>query len=483
MLFELNKLENNLSKAIYKLSDLQLNNGGFSWFKGGNYPNIYITNHIATGFGHLHKLGIANNDSKIQKLLKKSVAFLDNEIVATYNELLKNAEIIKDKEGETASKNFLAKNNVNYFIIQYLYMRSFFNEMALNKKTSKAVSYYQKQTATYWTDFNLLAKGQIALTQHRLNNSDVALKIVKSLKETSIISDELGMYWKENKAGWYWHQAPIETQSLLIETFSEIENDTKTIDLLKVWLLKNKQVNKWSTTKATTNAIYSLLLRGSDWLSVSNNLDISVGNQKINADKLADVKAEAGTGYFKTSWNANEISKNMGSVTLTKNSEGIAWAGLYWQYFEDLDKITAAKTPLQLEKKLFKKVNSDTGKQLKVITNKTPLEVGDLVTVRIELKADRDMSFIHMKDKRAASFEPVDVLSTYKWQDGLGYYQSTKDAATNFFFDRLPKGIYIFEYDVRVNNKGSFSAGVTTIQSMYAPEFTSHSIGTRITVK
>ncbi|MFD0993154.1 alpha-2-macroglobulin family protein [Tenacibaculum geojense] len=483
LLFELNKLENNLSKAIHKLSDLQLNNGGFPWFKGGNYPNIYITNHITTGFGHLNKLGIANNDSKIQKLLKKSVAFLDNEIVATYNELLKNAEIIKDKEGETASKNFLAKNNVNYFIIQYLYMRSFFNEMALNTKTSKAVSYYQKQTATYWTDFNLLAKGQIALTQHRLNNSDVALKIVKSLKETSIISDELGMYWKENKAGWYWHQAPIETQSLLIETFSEIENDTKTIDLLKVWLLKNKQVNKWSTTKATTNAIYSLLLKGSDWLSVSNNLDISVGNQKINADKLADVKVEAGTGYFKTSWNANEISKNLGSVTLTKNSEGIAWAGLYWQYFEDLDKITAAKTPLQLEKKLFKKVNSDTGKQLKVITNKTPLEVGDLVTVRIELKADRDMSFIHMKDKRAASFEPVDVLSTYKWQDGLGYYQSTKDAATNFFFDRLPKGIYIFEYDVRVNNKGNFSAGVTTIQSMYAPEFTSHSNGTRITVK
>ena len=173
----------------------------------------------------------------------------------------------------------------------------------------------------------------------------------------------------------------------------------------------------------------------------------------------------------------------MSEITISKKGKGIAWGGLYWQYFEDLDKITSAETPLKLSKKLFKKINTDTGKELIKITDKTDLKVGDLITVRIELRSDRDMEFIHMKDMRASGVEPINVLSQYKWQDGLGYYQATKDAATNFFFDRLPKGVYVFEYDVRVNNAGNFSNGITTIQNMYAPEFSSHSKGERLIIK
>jgi uncharacterized protein YfaS (alpha-2-macroglobulin family) len=172
----------------------------------------------------------------------------------------------------------------------------------------------------------------------------------------------------------------------------------------------------------------------------------------------------------------------MAEVTIHKKGKGIAWGSLYWQYFEDLDKITSAATPLKINKKLFLKVNADTGKELIEIDKNTKLKVGDLMTVRIELSSDRDMEFIHMKDMRASGVEPVNVISTYKWQDNLGYYESTKDAATNFFFDKIPRGIYVFEYDVRVNNAGNFSNGITTIQSMYAPEFSSHSKGVRLKV-
>jgi uncharacterized protein YfaS (alpha-2-macroglobulin family) len=135
-----------------------------------------------------------------------------------------------------------------------------------------------------------------------------------------------------------------------------------------------------------------------------------------------------------------------------------------------------------LKKKLFLKKNTDTGEEIREIKPGTNLKVGDLVRVRIELRADRPMEFVHMKDMRAAGFEPINVLSHYKWQDGLGYYESTKDASTNFFFDYLPKGVFVFEYDLRVNNAGDFSNGITTIQSMYAPEFSSHSEGVRISV-
>ena len=211
-------------------------------------------------------------------------------------------------------------------------------------------------------------------------------------------------------------------------------------------------------------------------------VDIMLGNQKIDPSTMEDVKVEAGTGYFKTSWNGNEIQKDMATAQITKKGKGIAWGALYWQYFENLDKITSAETPLKLKKKLFLKKNSDRGEEITEITDKTTLQLGDLVRVRIELRSDRAMEFVHMKDMRASGLEPINVISQYKYQDGLGYYESTKDASTNFFFDYLPKGVYVFEYDLRVNNKGNFSNGITTIQSMYAPEFTSHSEGIRVKI-
>ena len=228
--------------------------------------------------------------------------------------------------------------------------------------------------------------------------------------------------------------------------------------------------------------MYALLLQGTDWLSVTDAVQITVGDKVIDPSTMDAIKVEAGTGYFKTSWNTSEISKEQATVRMTKKGEGIAWGGMYWQYFEDLDKITTAETPLQLKKKLFLKSNTATGEELSPITETTALKVGDLVRVRIELRADREMDFVHMKDMRAAGLEPIDVISKYKYQDGLGYYQATKDASTNFFFDTLRKGIYVFEYDLRVNNAGTFSNGITTIQSMYAPEFSSHSEGVRVNV-
>src|SRR5690554_813706 len=163
----------------------------------------------------------------------------------------------------------------------------------------------------------------MALISHRQQDKTTASKILKSLKENSISNDELGMYWKENTSSWYWYQAPIETQALMIEAFSEIEKDVETIDNLKIWLLKNKQTNNWKTTKATTEAVYALLLQGSDWLSVTEMVDVTVGGEKIEAFhpdnyREENVKVEAGTGYYKTTWDGSEIKPAMANVTLTK---------------------------------------------------------------------------------------------------------------------------------------------------------------------
>ncbi|WP_047545263.1 alpha-2-macroglobulin family protein [Psychroserpens sp. Hel_I_66] len=474
LLFDLNKMNNELSSALGKLKNNQMSNGAWPWFKGGR-PNRFITQHIITGFGHLDKLNVVKNDGEAA-MIEKAIAYLDAEFVQEYKDIRKY-----DKDVD------LSRDHLSYTQLHYLYMRSFFPEMKKSKEVQEITDYYQTQIQKYWLSRSLYAKGLMALVVDRMNDKTMSAKILKSLRETSITSEELGMYWKSNTSSWHWYQAPIETHALMIEAFAEIENDTATIDNLKIWLLKNKQTNKWSTTKATTEAVYALLLQGSDWLSVTEMVDVVLGGQQIEPSKLEDVKVEAGTGYYKTSWSTSEIKPEMATVKLTKKGDGIAWGALYWQYFEDLDKITSAETPLKLSKKLFKKTNTETGEQITEITNNpvtnmSNLKVGDLVRVRIELRCDRDMEFIHMKDMLAAGLEPINVLSQYKYQDGLGYYESTKDASTNFFFDFLPKGVYVFEYDLRINNAGDMSNGITTIQSMYAPEFSSHSEGVKISV-
>ena len=481
LLFDLNKMNNELESAMRKLENGQMSSGGWSWFNGGR-ENRWITQHIITGFGHLKQLNVISteqsDEKSHQKMIKKAIKYLDAEFVREYKDIRKY-----DKDVD------LNEDHLSYTQLHYLYMRSFFSDISKSKQVQDITDYYQTQIKKYWLSRPLYAKGLMALVTYRMDDNKTANKIIKSLKENSITSEELGMYWKENTNSWYWYQAPIETQALMVEVFSEagsvIQSETKnleTIDNLKIWLLKNKQTNRWKTTKATTEAVYALLLQGSDWLSVTEMVDVVLGGQKINPSKLEDVKVEAGTGYYKTSWSSAEIKPEMADVEISKKGDGIAWGSLYWQYFEDLDKITSAETPLKLKKKLFLKTNTDTGEQISEITENTKLNVGNLVRVRIELRSDRAMEFVHMKDMRASGLEPVNVLSQYKWQDGLGYYESTKDAATHFFFDYLPKGVYVFEYDLRVNNAGNMSNGITTIQSMYAPEFSSHSEGIRIKI-
>jgi hypothetical protein len=289
------------------------------------------------------------------------------------------------------------------------------------------------------------------------------------------------MFWK-TQWGYYWHESAVETQSLMIELFDEVAQNKTAVDELRVWLLKNKQTNSWRTTKATAEACYALLLGGTDWLATENLITFEIGGTKFEPEKDESLNIQAGTGYFKKVWYENEITPEMGKVTISKPDPSISWGGLYWQYFEQLDKITSAETPLKIEKKLFKEIQTEGVKTIELIDELHKVSVGDKVIVRIVLSTDRDMEFVHLKDMRASCFEPVNVLSGYQYLDGLGYYQSAKDASMNFFMDYLPKGKYVLEYSLWVSNEGNFSNGISTVQSMYAPEFSSHSEGERVTV-
>ncbi|MBZ4036464.1 carboxypeptidase-like regulatory domain-containing protein [Flavobacterium sp. 17A] len=471
LLFDLEKMKTSQQATFEKLKQKQRSSGGFVWFDG-DYENEYITRHILAGLGHLEKLS-KDSTAKIDEITKRGIPFLDNKFLEYHKERTKNIK---------ANDKLIWLNP--YSDLHYLYTRSFYlNKYPLSDTLKKVTKLYLETAKKDWLNYSIYEKGLAALTLNRFGEKDSAKKIIESLKETASNNEDWGMYWIANKSGWYWYQAPIETQALLIEAFAEITNDTKSVDAMKVWLLKNKQTKNWPTTKSTTEAIYALLMQGTDWLSVKDNTVIKLGDEKIITKKLAENEKEAETGYIKLNWKAEEIKKEMASIKIENKSKVPGFGGAYWQYFEDLDKIkNNTGAVLSVSKELFLKKSTLKGDELQKITTKDPLKTGDLVTVRLIITSKEDTEYIHLKDMRASCFEPVNVLSQYQYKDRLGYYMSTKDAATHFFFDKINKGTYVLEYDIRVNNSGEFSNGITTIQSMYAPEFASHTKGIRVKV-
>jgi len=477
ILFDAMRMNSELKSSLQKLKSMQKESGGFVWFNGGP-EDRYMTQYIITGIGHLQHL---NEDEKsnteLAQIVTKALAYLDRKIKEDYDNLVKN-------------KADLSKQQPGYMQVQYLYMRSFFPQAKVAPIAQTAYTFYRKGMQQHWQKQNKYMQGMTALALHRTADLQTPKDILRSLKETAIVHEELGMYWKEIGFGIspYWWNAPIETQALLIEAFAEINKDTKTVDALKTWLIKNKQTNSWRTSKATADAVYALLLQGSDWVSSEPVVQIQLGNKNITS---TEQKTTDGTGYFTQTIEGAFVQPQMGNITVkvqpstttAQPTNHPSWGAVYWQYFEEMDKVTTAATPLKLTKKLFVEKTGDRGPVLTPVTDGNNLKIGDKVTVHIELRADRDMEYVHMKDLRASAMEPVNVLSGYKWQGGLGYYETTKDAAMHFFFNQLRKGTYVFEYSLFVTHAGNFSNGITTIQSMYAPEFSAHSEGVRINIE
>lgn len=277
------------------------------------------------------------------------------------------------------------------------------------------------------------------------------------------------MFWRDTERSWWWYHAPIETQALMIEAFDEVANDRVAVEDCKVWLLKQKQTQDWKTTKATADAVYALLLRGDNLLGSDALVQVKLADQTIKPENV-----EAGTGFYEQKLVRGEIKPEFGRLTLTKTDSGVSWGSVHWQYLEDISKITPHDgTPLKLEKALFKKALTKSGPVLEPIAG--AVSIGEEIVCRITLRTDRDMEYVHMKDHRGSGTEPISVLSQYRFQDGLAYYESTRDTASHFFIDYLPKGTYVFEYTVRVQHAGRYPTGMASIQCMYAPEFNSHS--------
>lgn len=461
VLFDEGRLTGEVAAAQQKLSKMQLDSGAWPWFPGGR-PDPFITLYIATGFGKLQQMQAGNLD--ISSALR-AVDFLDRWIVEEYQEIVKHKH-----ENE---------NNLTSTIALYIYCRGFYAQARPIPQASKeAVDYFLGQARKHWLDLAVrMSQAHIAMGLQKFGDSSTPREIMASIKERSQSSEELGMFWGEDEQSWWWYRAPIETQALMIEAFGSIMNDDKAVEDCKVWLLKQKETQDWKTTKATADAVYALICKGGDLLAEGPPVEVSVGGAKVDPGRV-----EEGTGFYEKRWDGSSVKPDFGTIVLKKQDKGIAWGGAHWQYMEDVSKLTpSAQNPLKLKKSVFLQKNTKKGPVIEQVSG--TLAPGDLLKIRIELRSDRDMEYVHMWDHRGSGLEPVNVLSGYKCQDGLYYYEATKDTASHFYIDYLPKGTYVFEYPLRVVHCGAYQNGAAHVECMYAPQFSSHSGSVELRVK
>ena len=462
-LFGKDRLKSEQDRCIEKLRLGRNGDGLWPWFPGGP-SSSGITLYILTGFARLnHLAGVAYPD-----FFASATESLDRRVSKDVKERL-----LMEKRDKIPFR-------VNGFDIRWMYLHSFRGVAAAKDKT--IIPLFVKHIKTKWVDFGLESQALAAIALYRMGEQRLAGEIMDSIKERGVLSDELGMYWK---VPYFFSSsvfaAPVSTQTLIIEAFRElwkVTGDETSADACCVWLLKQKQTQDWTTTAATADAIYALLLGGgTDLLAGDALAEVTLGGEKVVPEK-----AEKGTGLWSVRYAADAIKPAMGEITFTGAGEkGVAWGGVHWSYFEDVLKVRAHEPKeLSVEKKYYKKTKGAKGTRLAAIGE--ALEPGDELVARIEIKSDRSYEFVHLSDGRPACAEPVDVLSSYRWRDGVGYYQSTKDTATHYYIDRLNKGVFVLETSYRVQQKGVFSGGIATIQCMYAPEFTAHSTAETIRV-
>ncbi|MDR2040267.1 MAG: hypothetical protein LBQ60_20300 [Bacteroidales bacterium] len=471
LLFDFNRMSEEQKNTFERLKNIQSANGGFPWF-AGQPEDQFFTQYIVVGLEHMRKLGVLPRTEEIGDMIQKAMDYCDIRINEDYEKMS------SAKPGTTNRRD----RQVAPAQVQYLYMCSFSQRRPY--ASLEAFDFYLKQAEEYWARFNLYEQAMTAIIMYRYGKPDVAQSILRSLKERAQVSNDMGIYWTRNRNGYYWYNSPIETQAMLIEAFNEVGSDNQAVEEMKLWLLRNKQTTDWKTTKATAQAIYALLSTGYDLLDDPGlPLDIRIGGKPLKKAAKEPLRPEAGTGYVNTSWNGDEISNKLANLRVINPNPNVVWGAMYWQYFELSDKVTSSETNLKITRQLFIKRTTAKGKRLIPILGMVYPEVGDVVTVRLELHADRDFEYVHLKDMRASGLEPINMLSGYRYQDGLGYYENIKDASVNFFISHLRKGTYILEYDLRATHAGDFSNGVTTFQCMYAPEYNAHTEGIRIKIK
>lgn len=451
-LFDLNTMNSQLAVSVEKLGELQNADGAWSWYKGMQ-GSRYVTTQVMEMLVRLNALTHQDADSRMQPMIQKGFEYLGKQAAEEYKSM-KEAE----KKGAVGIRP-------SEQVLRYLYICALDGKAPVDEKVNR---YFIDKLSGEGKELTIYEKALGAIILQQAGKVAEAKLFMQSLMEYSVVTDEMGRYFDTPKARYSWFSYKIPTEVAAMEAIQRITKDTKAIDEMKRWLLKQKQTQTWETPIATADAVYALMATGaSDLLANTGGVEITLGKEVIRTP------ADDAIGYIKKTVSGDVM--NIKKVSVDKEGTGMGWGAVYAQYLESMDQIGEQGNGLSVSRQLYKGDEA--------LNESAPLKVGDRITVRLTVKADRDMDFVQIKDDRAACMEPLQAVSGFRWGNGLGYYQATKDASTQFFIDQMRKGTYVIEYQVYVNRTGEYQAGIATVQSAYAPEFGGHTRGYRVMVE
>ena len=451
-LFDLNTMNSQLAVSVEKLGELQNADGAWSWYKGMQ-GSRYVTTQVMEMLVRLNALTHQDADSRMQPMIQKGFEYLGKQAAEEYKSM-KEAE----KKGAVGIRP-------SEQVLRYLYICALDGKAPVDEKVNR---YFIDKLSGEGKELTIYGKALGAIILQQSGKVAEARLFMQSLMEYSVVTDEMGRYFDTPKARYSWFSYKIPTEVAAMEAIQRITKDTKAIDEMKRWLLKQKQTQTWETPIATADAVYALMATGaSDLLANTGGVEITLGKEVIRTP------ADNAIGYIKKTVSGDVM--NIKKVRVDKEGAGMGWGAVYAQYLESMDQIGEQGNGLSVSRQLYKGDEA--------LNESAPLKVGDRITVRLTVKADRDMDFVQIKDDRAACMEPLQAVSGFRWGNGLGYYQATKDASTQFFIDQMRKGTYVIEYQVYVNRTGEYQAGIATVQSAYAPEFGGHTGGYRVMVE
>ena len=451
-LFDLNTMNSQLAVSVEKLGELQNADGAWSWYKGMQ-GSRYVTTQVMEMLVRLNALTHQDADSRMQPMIQKGFEYLGKQVAEEYKSM---------KEAEKKGAVGLRPSEQ---VLRYLYICALDGKAPVDEKVNR---YFIDKLSGEGKELTIYEKALGAIILQQAGKVAEAKLFMQSLMEYSVVTDEMGRYFDTPKARYSWFSYKIPTEVAAMEAIQRITKDTKAIDEMKRWLLKQKQTQTWETPIATADAVYALMATGaSDLLANTGGVEITLGKEVIRTP------ADNAIGYIKKTVSGDVM--NIKKVSVDKEGTGMGWGAVYAQYLESMDQIGEQGNGLSVSRQLYKGDEA--------LNESAPLKVGDRITVRLTVKADRDMDFVQIKDDRAACMEPLQAVSGFRWGNGLGYYQATKDASTQFFIDQMRKGTYVIEYQVYVNRTGEYQAGIATVQSAYAPEFGGHTRGYRVMVE
>ena len=451
-LFDLNTMNSQLAVSVEKLGELQNADGAWSWYKGMQ-GSRYVTTQVMEMLVRLNALTHQDADSRMQPMIQKGFEYLGKQAAEEYKSM-KEAE----KKGAVGIRP-------SEQVLRYLYICALDGKAPVDEKVNR---YFIDKLSGEGKELTIYEKALGAIILQQAGKVAEAKLFMQSLMEYSVVTDEMGRYFDTPKARYSWFSYKIPTEVAAMEAIQRITKDTKAIDEMKRWLLKQKQTQTWETPIATADAVYALMATGaSDLLANTGGVEITLGKEVIRTP------ADDAIGYIKKTVSGDVM--NIKKIRVDKEGAGMGWGAVYAQYLESMDQISGQGNGLSVSRQLYKGDEA--------LNESAPLKVGDKITVRLTVKADRDMDFVQIKDDRAACMEPLQAVSGFRWSNGLGYYQATKDASTQFFIDQMRKGTYVIEYQVYVNRTGEYQAGIATVQSAYAPEFGGHTGGYRVMVE